>query len=138
MKSMAIIIRDDSYDKLLTPLAFAYLEASGGTQVDMLFVNWSVLALTEKGAKEIKINGPHADQEAWVRSQTEAAGLPSDINTILKALKETGCVNMYACSLAAKIFGVDEANLIPEAEEIVDASWFLHEKAVKADHYQYF
>ena len=135
---MAIIIRDDSYDKLLTPLAFAYLEASEGTQVDMPFVNWSVLALTEKGAGGIRINGPHADQEAWVRSQTEAAGMPSDIYEILKALKGTGTVNLYACSLASKIFGVDDKNMIPEAEEIIGASWFLHEKALKADHYQYF
>ena len=138
MKSLAIVVRDDSYDKILTPFAFAYLQASEGCQVDMLFVNWAVLALTEKGAREIRIQGDHADKDAWVREQVVKAGLPDDINTLIKALKGTGNVNFYACSLASQIFGVDENNLIPEAESIIGASWFLNEKAAQAEHCQYF
>lgn len=138
MKSMAIVVRDDSYDKLLTPFAFAYLQASEDCQVDMLFVNWAVLALTEEGARGIRIQGDHADKDQWVREQVAEAGLPNDINALIKALKQTGNVNFYACSLAAKIFGVDENNLIPEAEGIIGASWFLNEKAAKSDHCQYF
>lgn len=104
----------------------------------MLFVNWAVLALTEKGAKEIKVQGEHADKDKWLREQVAKAGLPNDINALIKALKETGNVRFYACSLASQIFGVDEDNLIPEAEGIIGASWFINEKAAKADHSQYF
>ncbi len=138
MKSMAIIVRDDSYDKILTPFAFAYLQASEGCEVEMLFVNWAVRALTEEGAREMHIQGPHADQEAWVRAQVEKAGLPTEIRDLVKALNETGKVNFYACSLAASIFGVNEENLVPEASGIVGASWFVNEKAANADHCQYF
>jgi len=138
MKTLAIVVRDDSYDKLLTPFAFAYLQAAEGCQVDMLFVNWAVLALTEQGAQKIKVQGDHAAQDQWVRDQVAKAGLPNDINTLIKALKETGNVNFYACSLASQIFGVDENNLISEAEGIIGASWFLNEKAAPADHCQYF
>jgi len=138
MKSMTIIVREDSYDKILTPLAFAYLQASEGVQVDMLFVNWAVLALTEAGAKKIKVQGEYADRDQWVREQVAKAGIPNDIYTLVKAIKETGSVNFYACSLAATIFGVDTDSLIPEAEGIVGASWFLNEKADKADYNQTF
>lgn len=138
MKSMAIVVRDDAYDKILTPLAFAYLAAAEGTQVDMLFVNWAVKALTKEGAESLKIDGRHAEQDAWVRERVAKAGLPPDIYDIIKALKGTGNVNFYACSLAGSIFGVDEKNLVPEAEGIVGASWFLNEKAARAEHYQYF
>lgn len=138
MKSLAIVVRDDSYDKILTPLAFAYLTAAEGVKVDMLFVNWAVKALTAEGAASLKIDGRHAADEAKVREGVAKAGLPTDIYEVVKALKSTGNVNFYACSLAAAIFGVSQDNIISEAEGIVGASWFLNEKAAKADHYQYF
>lgn len=138
MNSMAIVIREDAYDKLLTPLVFAYLASAEQTQVDMLFVNWAVKALTVEGAANLRMDGRHAADEPRIREAVAKAGLPNDVYEILKALKATGCVNMYACSLAGAIFGVDESNLIPEAEGIVGASWFLNEKAAKADHCQYF
>lgn len=138
MKSMTIIVREDSYDKILTPLAFAYLQASEGIQIDMLFVNWAVRALTEEGAKNLKVQGEYAEKDQWVREQVTKAGIPNDIYTLIKAIKETECVNFYGCSLAAAVFGVDESSLIPEAEGIVGASWFLNEKADKADYNQTF
>lgn len=138
MNKMAIVVRDDSYDKMLTPLAFAYLTASEGVQVDMLFVNWAVRALTEEGARKIQVDGRHAEDDAWVRERVAAAGLPNDINELLKALKETESVNFYACSLAANVFGVEEQDLIPEASGIVGAAWFINDKAAQADHCQYF
>ena len=139
MEKMAMVIRDDSYDKLLTPLVFAYLAAGADeTQVDMLFVNWAAKALTAEGAKALVVDGRHADQDGWLREQVAKAGLPNDIYEILKALKETGRVNMYVCSMAAQIFGVNEDNMIPEASDIVGANWFLNEKMAKADHCQYF
>lgn len=138
MKSLAIVIREDAYDKILTPLVFAYLASAEQTRVDMLFVNWAVKALTVDGAAGLRMEGRHAADEARVREAVAQAGLPNDIHEILKALKATGCVSFYACSLAGAIFGVDESNLIPEADGIVGASWFLNDKAAKADHCQYF
>ncbi len=138
MKSMAIVVRDDSYDKILTPFAFAYLQASEGCEVSMLFVNWAVRALTEDGAKALRIQGDHAGEDARVREKVAKAGLPTEIPDLIRALKATGKVNFYACSLAASIFDVDEDNLMPEASGIVGASWFINEKAAQADHCQYF
>ena len=139
MERMAIVIRDDSYDKILTPLVFAYLAAgTDDVEVDILFVNWAALAMTEKGAAELVIDGRHASHEALIRQKVAEAGLQNDILTILRALKETGKVRFYVCSLAARIFGVDEENILPEAEGIVGASWIMNEKMEKADHCQYF
>lgn len=134
MKRLAIVVRDDAYDRVLTPLAFAYGAAASGIETDFLFVNWAVRLLAVDGEPAPVT---HPGQDAWLKAQVAKAGLPPDVRDILRALKATGKVRLYACSLAAQIFNVDPKQLIPEAEGIVGATWFLEEKADGA-HTQYF
>jgi peroxiredoxin family protein len=138
MKKLSIIIREDGYDQLYTPLTFAYTAAKKGIEVDILFVLWAVRVLTEQGANAVKMTSQHASEEAWFKEQVRRDGDPLSIYDFIKMVKQAGAVNFYGCRLAAATFGVEASQLIPEASGIADPLWFLEEKATKADHCQYF
>jgi len=138
MKRLAIVIRDDAYDRLYTPLTFAYVAAKQGVEVDILFVLWAVRVLTEKGVRAVKIDRQHASEEEWFKDRVRRDGDPVEMHEFIKLVKQTGNARFYGCRLAAATFDVDESQLIPEADGSVDSLWFLEEKAIKADHCQYF
>ncbi len=138
MKRMAIVVRDDGYDRLYTPLTFAYVAAKQGVEVDLLFVLWAVRVLTEEGARSVKIDRQHAADEEWFKDRVRRDNDPLQIHDFIKLIKRTGWARFYGCRLAAATFDVDESKLIPEADGIVDSLWFLEQKATKADHCQYF
>jgi len=136
MKNLAIVARDDGYDRLLTPLMFAHVHAREGVQVDILFTLWAVRALT--GKHELKVDGTHASEEPWLRERLALAGSPVEIRDFLQALRDTGKVGLYGCAVAARILGVSKEDLLPAAHGIVHPAWFLENKALPADHCQYF
>lgn len=138
MKKLAIIVRDDAYDRLYTPLTFAYVAARRGLEVDLLFVLWAVRVLTEEGAAAVRIDPLHAAEEGWLKDRLRSAGDPVEIREFIGALKGAGNVGLYGCKLAAQTFDVRAEQLIPEADGIVDSMWFLEGKAAAADHCQYF
>lgn len=138
IRRLAIVVRDDAFDRLLTPLTFAWEMGRRGVEVDVLFVLWAARVLTVQGVREVRIDPRYAHREQWLRERLSRDGDPLDIEQFLKLLHGTGHVRLYACRLASLTFEVEAEDLLPEAEGIIDPGVFLNEIAVRADHCQYF
>ncbi len=135
---MAIIVRDDAFDRLLTPLAFAYEMGRRGVQVDVLCVLWASRVLTKEGVKAVTMEARYGDRKAYLLDRLAAFDEPQDIHGFIQAAHATGNVRFHACKLAAMTFEVKPQNLLPEAQGIIDPAVFLNEIAAQADHCQYF
>ncbi len=137
-KRIGIIIRDDRYDKILTPMVMALGLAEKGIRVDMLFVNWAVRALTSEGVKSLQIDGRHADEEPWLKEQIAKQNFPVEIHDYLKILKATGMISINGCQISASAFDVSKENLLTEVDALVDTASFMEKIIHDADHCQYF
>lgn len=73
----------------------------------------------------------HANQQGKAM-EMERSGLQ------MSALGSKTDVPVYGCRYAAQPFQVNAEALLPEAEGTVDPGWFIDEKALPADHRQYF
>ena len=138
IRRLAIIVRDDAFDRLLTPLTFAWEMGRRGVEVDILFVLWAVRVLTPEGAREVTIDPRYAHREQWLRGRLSRDGDPLDIHEFLKLVQATGHVRLHACRLAAATFDVTAGDLVPEANGIIDPAEFLSRIVLRADHCQYF
>lgn len=138
LSKLAIVIREDAFDRVLTPLTFACTQAEEGVEVDVLFTLWSVRLLTAGGLRSVAMSTGHRHEEAWLRERLKREGDPLEIADFLSMVKSTGKVRLYGCKLAAATFDVGVESLIDEVDGIVDPGWFLREKAIRADHCQYF
>src|SRR5262245_60624898 len=125
LERVAIIIRDDAFDRLLTPLTFAWEMGRSGVEVDVLFVLWAVRVLTPEGAAQVRIDPRYSDREEWLRKRLQRDGDPLEIRDFLTLVKSTGRVRLHGCRLAAQTLDVSPEHLLPDADGIIDPGEFL-------------
>ena len=126
MNHLAIVVRDDAYDRILTPLTFAYTQAQAGVEVDILFVLWAVRPLTAEGAAALKSTRPRRRGRLAARRLAED-GEPTEIADWLAMLRETGGSGSMAAATPPPR-SASPRRLCSGAEGIVDPGWFLRRR----------
>jgi len=130
-KKLAMIIESGTLDRLYC----AFILASTAVAMDMeahLYFTFFGLNMLRKGAMEkAGLPATYKNLEEDLKKKLIAMKYPTPYE-MLKRLKASGLMKIYACSPTMEMFGVKKEDLIPEVSEIAGAATFL-EVASKAD-----
>jgi peroxiredoxin family protein len=130
-KKLAIIVESGTLDKLYC----AFILSSTAVSMDMeahLYFTFFGLNMLRKGELEkAGLSATYKHMEEDLKKKLKEMKYPT-LYEMLKRLKASGMMKIYACSPSMEMFGIKREHLIPEVDKIAGAATFL-EVASKAD-----
>ncbi len=122
----AFIIKDGHFESLLYAFNFASIAAVSNRKVRILFVGWAASKLIQGNLETIDLPSSLQDQKSAFVEQLKKHKC-HDLRELLQIVKTAGDVKIYICTLAASIWGVTRANMLPEVDDIIGSPNFLQE-----------
>ena len=130
-KKLAMIIHSGTLDKLYCAFILGSTAASMDMEVHLYFTFWGLNALVKGGLEKAGLPSDYKQMEGPMKEALKRMKYPTPYE-MLKRLKASGLMKIYACSPTMEMFGIKKEDLIPEIDEIAGAATFL-EVASKAD-----
>jgi peroxiredoxin family protein len=123
-KKLAIIVHSGTLDKLYC----AFILGSTATAMDMethiYFTFWGLSMLVRGGLEKAGLPATYKDMEGHLKKKLKKMKYPTPYE-LLKRMKASGLLKIYACSPTMEMFGIKKENLISEVDEIAGAAAFL-------------
>jgi peroxiredoxin family protein len=123
-KKLAIIVHSGTLDRIYC----AFILGSTATAMDMethlYFTFWGLNILVKGDLEKAGLPATYKHMEEQLKKKLAEMMYPTPYE-LLKRMKASGLLKMYACSPTMKMFGVKKKDLIPEVDEIAGAAAFL-------------
>ena len=121
---MAIIVHSGTLDRLYC----AFILGSTATTMDMethlYFTFWGLNMLVKGGLEKAGLPATYKHMEEQMKKKLKEMNYPT-LYDLLKRMKASGLLKIYACSPTMEMFGVKKEAFIPEVDEIAGATAFL-------------
>jgi peroxiredoxin family protein len=130
-KKLAIIVQSGTLDKLYCAFILSSTAVAMDMETHLYFTFWGLNVLVKGAMEKAGLPVTYKHLEEQMRKNLERMKYPKPYE-MLKRLKQSGMLKIYACSPSMEMFGVKMEDLIPEVDEIAGAAAFL-EVAAKAD-----
>lgn len=130
-KKLAIIVQGGTLDKLYCTFILASTAAAMDTEVHLYFTFWGLNMLAKGAMEKAGLPATYKHLEEQMKRNLARMKYPTPYE-MLKRLKQSGMLTIYACSPSMEMFGIKREDLIPEVDEIAGAAAFL-EIAANAD-----
>jgi peroxiredoxin family protein len=123
-KKLAIVVQSGTLDKIYCVFILGSTATAMGYEVHLYFTFWG-LRMLEKGALEkARLPLEYRDMEEQFMKRLQEMKYPTPYQ-LLKTMKASGLLKIYACTPTMEMFGVRQENLIPEVDAFVGAATFL-------------
>ena len=123
-KKIALVIHSGTVDKLLCAFTLGSTAAAMDMEVHLYFTFWGLNMLKKGAMEKAELSATHKHLEDMLKTKLEEMKYPTPYQ-MLKRMKESGNVKIYACSPTMEMFGITKETLIPEVDQIAGAAAFL-------------
>jgi peroxiredoxin family protein len=123
-KKFALIVHSGTIDKLYCAFILGSTATSMGMEVHLYFTFWGLNMLRKGALDQAGLPDTYKKYEQTLKTKLKKMKYPTPYD-LLKRMKTTGNVKIYACSPSMEMFGVTKENLIPEVDQIAGAAAFL-------------
>jgi peroxiredoxin family protein len=123
-KKLAIIVHSGTLDKLYCVFILGSTATSLGIETHLYFTFWGLNALVKGGLEKAGLPATYKSMEEPMKKKLKEMKYPTPYE-LLKRMKASGLLKIYACSPTMEMFGVKKEDLIPEVDKIAGASAFL-------------
>ena len=123
-KKLAIIAHGGTIDRLYPVFILASAAAAMDMETHVYFTFWGLTMLRKGAMEKAELPTMYKHLEEQLKKKLGAMKYPTPYE-MLKRLKATGMLKIYACSPTMEMFGLKKEDLIPEVDEIAGAAAFL-------------
>ena len=123
-KKIAIIVHSGTLDKLYCAFTLGSTATTLGTEVHLYFTYWGLNALVKGELEKAGLPATYKHMESYLKKKLKEMNYPTPYE-LLKRMKASGLLKIYACSPTMEMFDIDQKDLIPEVDEIAGAATFL-------------
>ncbi len=123
-KKAALIIHSGTIDKLYCAFILGSTAAAMDMEVHLYFTFWGLNMLKKGALEQAGLPATYKHYEEMLKTKLKEMNYPTPYD-LIKRMKATGNVTIYACSPTMEMFGVTKDTLIPEVDQIAGATAFL-------------
>jgi len=124
-KKLAIIVESGTLDKLYCAFILGSAATSMGWEAHFYFTFWGLQAIVKGAMEKAVLPGDYKHMETQMRERLKQMKYPTPYD-MLKRMKSSGLLKIYACTPTMEMFGIKREDLIPEVDELAGAATFLN------------
>ncbi|HXX87740.1 MAG TPA: DsrE/DsrF/DrsH-like family protein [Candidatus Acidoferrum sp.] len=124
-KKLALIVESGTLDKLYCAFILGSTATSMGWEAHLYFTFWGLQAIVKGAMEKAGLPADYKQMEKQMRENLTRMKYPTPYD-MLKRMKSSGLLKIYACTPTMEMFGIKRESLIPEVDEMVGAATFLN------------